>query len=284
MVGKFLERIPLLRRLGPALPTVAVIRLEGVIAMRGQRAINLRRFAGALERGFHLRGLKAVALAINSPGGSPAQSALLFRRIRQLAAERQVPVIAFTEDVAASGGYWLALAADEIYAEDTSLVGSIGVITAGFGFVDAMSRLGIERRLFTAGENKSMLDPFLPEREGDIVRLKNLQRDLHDSFKDLVRERRGAKLKGDEALLFSGEVFVGRRALGLGLVDGLGDIRGVLRGMFGESVRLRAIEPGRQRRFSLARLIPSFGSETGDIVGDLLTRIEERLIWARFGL
>ncbi|HEX4194878.1 MAG TPA: S49 family peptidase [Stellaceae bacterium] len=284
MVGKFLERIPVLRRLGPALPTVAVIRLDGVIAMRGQRAINLRRFAGALERAFHLRGLKAVALAINSPGGSPAQSALLYRRIRQLAAERGVPVIAFTEDVAASGGYWLALAADEIYAEDTSLVGSIGVITAGFGFVDAMSRLGIERRLFTAGENKSMLDPFLPEREGDVVRLKTLQRDLHDSFKDLVRERRGAKLKGDEALLFSGEVFVGRRALGLGLVDGLGDIRGVLRGMFGESVRLRAIEPGRQRRFSLARLIPSFGSETGDIVGDLLTRIEERLIWARFGL
>jgi signal peptide peptidase SppA len=284
MAWKFLERIPVLRRLGPALPTVAVIRLEGVIAMRGQRAINLRRFAGALERAFRLRGLKAVALAINSPGGSPAQSALLFRRIRQLAAERHVPVIAFTEDVAASGGYWLALAADEIYAEDTSLVGSIGVITAGFGFVDAMSRLGIERRLFTAGENKSMLDPFLPEREGDVVRLKTLQRDLHDSFKDLVRERRGAKLKGDEALLFSGEVFAGRRALGLGLVDGLGDIRGVLRGMFGESVRLRAIEPQRQRRFSLARLIPSFGSETGDIVGDLLTRIEERLIWARFGL
>jgi signal peptide peptidase SppA len=255
-----------------------------VIATRGQRAINLRRFAGALERAFHTRGLKAVALAINSPGGSPAQSALLYRRIRQLAAERGVPVIAFTEDVAASGGYWLALAADEIYAEDTSLVGSIGVISAGFGFVDAMGRLGIERRLFTAGENKSMLDPFLPEREGDVARLKTLQRDLHDSFKDLVRERRGAKLKGDEAQLFSGEVFVGRRALGLGLVDGLGDIRGVLRGMFGESVRLRAIEPERQRRFSLARLVPSFGAETGDIVGDLLTRIEERLIWARFGL
>jgi signal peptide peptidase SppA len=267
------------------MPTVAVVRLEGVIAMRGQRAINLRRFAGALERAFKTRGLKAVALAINSPGGSPAQSALLYRRIRQLAAERAVPVIAFTEDVAASGGYWLALAADEIYAEDTSLVGSIGVITAGFGFVDAIGRLGIERRLFTAGENKSMLDPFLPEREGDVARLKTLQRDLHDSFKDLVRERRGAKLKGDEALLFSGEVFAGRRALGLGLVDGLGDIRGVLRGMFGESVRLRAVEPERQRRFSLARLIPSFGAdEASDIAGDLLTRIEERLIWARFGL
>jgi signal peptide peptidase SppA len=284
MVGKFLERVPLLRRLGPALPTVAVIRLEGVIAMRGQRALNLRRFAGALERAFNTRGLKAVALAVNSPGGSPAQSALLYRRIRQLAAERAVPVIAFTEDVAASGGYWLALAADEIYAEDTSLVGSIGVITAGFGFVDAMSRLGIERRLFTAGENKSLLDPFLPEREDDVARLKILQRDLHDSFKELVRERRGAKLKGDEAQLFSGEVFTGRRALGLGLIDGIGELRGVMRGMFGESVQLRPIEPERRRRFALGRLVPFFGAEAGDIAGDLLTRIEERLIWARFGL
>ena len=284
MEMKFLERVPVLRRFGPPIPTVAVIRFEGVIATRSQRALNLRRFAGALERAFKTRGLKAVALAINSPGGSPAQSALLYRRIRQLAAERSVPVIAFTEDVAASGGYWLALAADEIYAEDTSLIGSIGVITAGFGFVEAMSRLGIERRLFTAGDNKSLLDPFLPEREADVARLKTLQRDLHESFKDLVRERRGAKLKGDEALLFSGEVFAGRRALGLGLIDGIGELRGVMRGMFGDTVQLRLIEPDRRRRFALTRLVPSFRADAGDIVGDLLTRIEERLIWARFGL
>jgi signal peptide peptidase SppA len=283
MTVKFLERIPLLRRFGPASPTVAVIRLEGIINTRGQRAINLRRFAGAIERAFKLRGLKAVALAINSPGGSPAQSALVYRRIRQLAAERAVPVIAFTEDVAASGGYWLALAADEIYAEDTSLVGSIGVVTAGFGFVQAMSKLGIERRLFTAGENKSLLDPFLPERDGDVARLKTLQQDLHDSFKDLVRERRGAKLKGDEALLFSGEVFAGRRALGMGLVDGIGEMRGVLRTMFGEDIKLRAVEPER-RRFSLARLARPFGADLSDVAGDLLARIEERMIWARFGL
>jgi signal peptide peptidase SppA len=284
MEMKFLERVPVLRRFGPPVPTVAVIRFEGVIATRSQRALNLRRFAGALERAFKTRGLKAVALAINSPGGSPAQSALLFRRIRQLAAERSVPVIAFTEDVAASGGYWLALAADEIYAEDTSLIGSIGVITAGFGFVEAMNRLGIERRLFTAGDNKSLLDPFLPEREQDVARLKTLQRDLHDSFKDLVRERRGAKLKGDEATLFSGEVFTGRRALGLGLIDGIGELRGVMRGMFGESVRLRLIEADRRRRFALNRLVPAFSIDAGDVAGDLLTRIEERLIWARFGL
>ncbi|HEY3916254.1 MAG TPA: S49 family peptidase [Stellaceae bacterium] len=283
MMPEFLERW--LGRLRPAVPTVAVVRLEGVIGPRaGRRTLNLRRYAGAIDRAFKLRGLKAVALAINSPGGSPAQSALLYRRIRQLAAERAVPVIAFAEDVAASGGYWLALAADEIYAEDTSLVGSIGVVSAGFGFVEAMTRLGIERRLMTAGENKSLLDPFLPERERDIARLKTLQGDLHDSFKDLVRERRGAKLKGDEALLFSGEVFTGRRALGLGLVDGIGELRGIVRGLFGESVRLRPVEPER-RRSLLTRFIPPFGAEAaGDLVGDLIARIEERLTWARFGL
>jgi len=283
MMPEFLERW--LGRFRPVVPTVAVVRLEGVISPRGgRRSLSLRRYAGAIDRAFKLRGLKAVALAINSPGGSPAQSALLYRRIRQLAAERAVPVVAFAEDVAASGGYWLALAADEIYAEDNSLVGSIGVVTAGFGFVEAMTRLGIERRLFTAGENKSLLDPFSPERESDIVRLRTLQQDLHDSFKDLVRERRGAKLKGDEALLFSGEVFSGRRALGLGLVDGIGELRGVVRGMFGEEVRLRAIEPER-RRSLLARFLPSFGADAaGDFVGDLAARIEERLTWARFGL
>ena len=283
MLRALLQWLPL-GRWRPQEPTVAVVRFDGIIGLRGRRGLSLRRYAAALERAFAQRGLKAVALAINSPGGSPAQSALLYRRIRQLAAERAVPVVAFTEDVAASGGYWLALAADEIYAEDTSLVGSIGVVTAGFGFVEAMTRLGIERRLFTAGENKSLLDPFSPERESDIARLKTLQQDLHDSFKDLVRERRGAKLKGDEALLFSGEVFSGRRALGLGLVDGIGELRGVVRGMFGEEVRLRAIEPER-RRSLLSRFIPGFGSEAaGDFVGDLAARIEERMIWARFGL
>jgi signal peptide peptidase SppA len=284
MAAKFWRRLPLIRRFGPAEPTVAVVRFDGVIGLRGRRGLNLLRYAGTLDRAFKLRGLKAVALAINSPGGSPAQSALIYRRIRQLAAEHAVPVLAFAEDVAASGGYWLALAADEIYAEDTSLVGSIGVVSAGFGFVQAMSKLGIERRLVTAGENKSLLDPFLPERESDVERLKTLQRDLHDSFKDLVRERRGVKLKGDEALLFSGEVFTGRRALGMGLVDGIGELRGVLRGLFGETVRLQPVEPER-RRGLLTRFIPSFRAEVaGDIAGDLLSRVEERLIWARFGL
>jgi signal peptide peptidase SppA len=264
-------------------PTVAVLRFEGVIGLRGRRGLSLQRYALAIERAFRMPGLKAVALVVNSPGGSPAQSALLYRRIRQLAAERAVPVIAFAEDVAASGGYWLALAADEIYAEETSLMGSIGVVTAGFGFTEVLARLGIERRLHTAGENKSLLDPFLPEDQRGIERLTALQSDLHDSFKELVRQRRGAKLKGEESMLFSGEVFTGRRALGLGLIDGIGELRGVMRGLFGETVRLRPMVPER-RRFSLARLA-SFGrAELNDLAGDLLTRIEERLFWARFGL
>lgn len=277
-----LRRLPL-GRWRPLESTVAVLRFDGVIGLRGRRGVSLRRYAAALERAFSQRGLKAVALAINSPGGSPAQSALLYRRIRQLAAERAVPVLAFAEDVAASGGYWLALAADEIYAEETSLLGSIGVVTAGFGFVTALGRLGIERRLHTAGAEKSLLDPFLPEEPRDLERLKTLQQDLHDSFKELVRQRRGAKLKGDEAQLFGGEVFTGRRALSLGLIDGIGELRGVIRGLFGDDVRLRMIDPERRRLFWSWLTLPS-RPDVGDVAGDLLARMEERLIWARFGL
>jgi signal peptide peptidase SppA len=282
MPRTLLQRLPL-GRLRPQEPTVAVLRFDGVIGLRGRRGLSLRRYAAALERAFAQRGLKAVALAINSPGGSPAQSALLYRRIRQLAAERAVPVLAFAEDVAASGGYWLALAADEIYAEETSLLGSIGVVTSGFGFVTALGRLGIERRLHTAGENKSLLDPFLPEEPRDLERLETLQRDLHDSFKELVRQRRGGKLKGEEAQLFSGEVFTGRRALSLGLIDGIGELRGVVRGLFGEDVRLRMIDPERRRPF-WTRLPWPGRPDVSDLAGDLVTRLEERLIWARFGL
>jgi signal peptide peptidase SppA len=265
-------------------PTIAVLRFDGVIGLRGRRGLSVRRYAAALERAFAQPGLKAVALAINSPGGSPAQSALLYRRIRQLAAEHAVPVLAFAEDVAASGGYWLALAADEIYAEETSLLGSIGVVTAGFGFVDLLGRLGIERRLYTAGDNKSLLDPFLPEQPQDVERLKTLQQDLHESFKELVRQRRGAKLKGEDAQIFSGEVFAGKRALSLGLIDGIGELRGVLRGLFGEEVRLRLIEPERRRPLWARIALPGRPDVATELVGDLVARVEERLVWARFGL
>jgi signal peptide peptidase SppA len=263
-------------------PVVAVLRFEGVIG-GGRRSISLRRYAGALERAFRHRRLKGVALAVNSPGGAAAQSQLVYRRVRQLADEHGVPVFAFAEDVAASGGYWLALAADEIYAEETSLVGSIGVVSAGFGFAQVLARFGVERRLYTAGESKSMLDPFLPEKSGDVERLGALQRDVHESFKALVHARRGAKLKGGDDALLSGEVFTGRRALELGLIDGIGDLRGVLRQRFGEDVRLKPVEPERRR----LGLLPFRRPRTPDIVdlaAELASFVEERLIWARFGL
>jgi signal peptide peptidase SppA len=281
LVDDLLQKLPVERFRNPP-PQVAVLRLDGLIGPRGPRSLSLRRFAGAIERAFALKNLKAVALAINSPGGSPAQSSLLFRRIRQLAAEKEVPVVAFAEDVAASGGYWLALAADEIFAEDTSLIGSIGVITASFGFTEAMRKLGIQRRVYTAGENKSLLDPFLTEDAKGIERLTNLQREMHETFKDMVRARRGAKLAADETI-FTGEVFTGKRALELGLIDGIGDLRGVMRQRYGEAVKLRAVEPER-RRFALARFALPRRPDVTEVVADLIASVEERLIWARFGL
>jgi signal peptide peptidase SppA len=278
-----LQLVPIERVRNPP-PQVAVLRFDGLIGMRGPRALSLRRFAAAIERAFALRQLKAVALAVNSPGGSPAQSSLLYRRIRQLADEKSIPVIAFAEDVAASGGYWLALAADEIFADETSLLGSIGVISASFGFADALRKFGVQRRLYTAGENKSLLDPFLTEDPKGVERLLALQQDMHESFKELVRRRRNVKLRGEESVLFSGEVFTGRRAFELGLIDGIGDLRGVMRQRFGEEVRLRVIEPERRR----LSLLSFFGlprrPDTLDVFGDLLARLEERLIWARLGL
>jgi signal peptide peptidase SppA len=282
LLDDLLEKLPVERFRNPP-PQVAVLRFDGLIGMRGPRGLSLRRFAAAIERAFALRNVKAVALAINSPGGSPVQSSLLFRRIRQLAQEKRLPVIAFAEDVAASGGYWLALAADEIFAEDTSLVGSIGVITASFGFTEALRKLGVQRRLYTAGESKSLLDPFLAEDPKGIERLTALQRDMHESFKDMVRARRGAKLRGEESALFSGEIFTGRRALELGLIDGIGDIRGTMRQRYGDEVRLRAIEPER-RRFPFPRFGLPRRPDIGEVAADLLARLEERLIWARFGL
>jgi serine protease SohB len=275
-----------LRRLigrGGRVPVVAVLRFHGVIAPRGPRTLSLAEKAEAIERAFALKRVAAVALLINSPGGSPVQSALLHRRIRQLAAEKNVPVLAFTEDVAASGGYWLACAGDEIWAEETSIVGSIGVVTATFGFNEAIRRLGVERRLYTAGERKRLLDPFLEEDPEGVARLKAVQEDMHASFKELVRSRRGGRLAADDATLFNGDIWTGRTALKLGLVDGIGELRGVLRARFGDRVRLSSVEPRRRRRW-----LPSIPFRARrdplDLVGDLLALIEERLVWSRFGL
>src|SRR5204863_7904768 len=231
---ELLKLLPIERLRNPP-PVVAVVRLDGVIGPRQWRtAMSLASHAAALERAFATKRLGGVALAINSPGGSPVQSALLFRRIRQLAEEKGVPVFAFAEDVAASGGYWLALAGDEIFSEETSLLGSIGVISASFGFSQLIGRLGVDRRLHTAGERKSLLDPFLPENPSDVARLTALQQDIHRTFKEHVCRRRAGKIDAADETLFSGDVLTGRMALERGLVDGIGGLRAVVRSRYGE--------------------------------------------------
>jgi signal peptide peptidase SppA len=264
------------------IPVVAVVRLSGVITPLGtlRGGLSLTGLAPLLDRAFSLGGLKAVALAINSPGGSAAQSSLIARRIRDLAAEKKVPVFAFAEDVAASGGYWLATAADEIYADEASIIGSIGVISAGFGFQDLLQRVGIERRVHTAGPRKSMLDPFRAEDAADVARLEALQRDIHEMFKAQVRQRRGGRLKAEDDVLFSGEFWTGRRALELGLLDGVGDMRTVLRSRFGDKVKLQVV--GARRGWLSRRM--GLGSWAEQWAADLVAAVDERAHWSRFGL
>jgi signal peptide peptidase SppA len=265
-------------------PVVAVLRFEGVIMSRARRdGVSLASHAAAIERAFRVSNLVAVAVVVNSPGGSAVQSALLFRRIRELADEKRVPVVAFAEDVAASGGYWLALAGDEIFSEETSILGSIGVISASFGFSQLIDRLGVERRLHTAGDRKSMLDPFLPQNPSDVQRLTVLQQDIHRAFKEHVQRRRAGKIDTSDESLFNGDVLTGRMALNRGLVDGIGELRGVMRARYGDKVKLRSFAAER-RRWSLWRRLPFTAREPVDAIGDVADWIEARLLWARFGL
>jgi signal peptide peptidase SppA len=287
MLQGLLDRLPLGNLRVPS-PQVAVLRLHGVIGPLGplRDGLTLAALAGPLQRAFSLKPLTAVALALNSPGGAPTQTALIAGRIRQLAEEKKVPVFAFVEDVAASGGYWLATAADEIFATETSILGSIGVISASFGFHELIKRLGIRRRLYTAGERKSLLDPFLAEDPEDVERLKAIQRELHEAFKAQVRARRAGKLRGEEAALFNGDVWTGRRALELGLVDALGELRPILRQRYGEKVRLKPI--GRERSWLRRRLglgaLAAAASSPGEWSAEMLAALEARAMWARFGL
>jgi serine protease SohB len=271
------------------IPVVPVVRLSGVIGATTpmRPGLMLSNTARALERAFETRNARAVALIINSPGGSPAQSHLIFRRIRQLAAEKNLPVIAFIEDVGASGGYMLACAADEIICDPFSIVGSIGVVGGSFGFPKLMEKLGVERRLYTSGERKAMLDPFQPEKPEDVKRIKAIQKDIHEHFIALVEERRGSKLKNSEKkTLFSGEFWTAQTAIEFGLADSIGDLRSTLRERYGEKVRMPLIST--ERTF-FGRKIPGFTSlenltRQPGLVADLLVAVEERAWWSRYGL
>lgn len=271
-------------------PVVAVVRLQGVITSTSpavsRPTISLQNVESALTRAFGHDRLSAVALAINSPGGSATQSALVADRIRELAAEKNVPVLAFCEDVAASGGYWLACAADEIYAHQTSMVGSVGVISASFGVNNLLERIGVERRVYTAGEQKLRLDPFRPEQEDDVRWLKGIQQDLHGQFADWVRERRGSAIADAGEQLFTGEVWTGQKAKELGLVDGLGNLRSVVKRKYPDA-HVVPVEPKKQL---LARLgvggpgVGVGGSAAPALVQSVLDSVEHRVQWSRFGL
>jgi signal peptide peptidase SppA len=274
-------------------PVVSVVPLAGTIGRLGplQRGLSLTGLAGPLERAFRRSGVRAVAIVVNSPGGSPVQAALIARRIRQLAAEHEMPVYAFAEDVAASGGYWLLTAGDQIWADESSIIGSIGVVSGGFGFHGVLNRLGIERRLYASGEHKVGLDPFQPEKPGEIEHLRSILDDTHEAFRKQVRDRRSGKLKGNEDELFSGRFWAGRAALDLGLIDGLGDVRSVMRERFGDKVRLQLIGDGRRwwrRRLGLPSVRPAISGfcdwTLADGAAQLIAAIEERLMWSRFGL
>ncbi|WP_227270090.1 S49 family peptidase [Roseobacter weihaiensis] len=254
-------------------PTVAVIRLAGVISASGRGVLNNASLAPVIEKAFVRGKPAAVVLEVNSPGGSPVQSSLIGARIRRLAEEKEVPVIAFVEDVAASGGYWLAAAADEIYADDSSVVGSIGVISASFGAHEFLTRQGIERRVYTAGKSKSMLDPFRPENAEDVARLKGLLEDIHTNFKHHISTRRGGKLPEDQDL-FTGEIWLARRAVELGLIDGIGHLKPMMKERFGDKVKFR--------RYSVRKpFLSRFGARVFD---DALHAVEERSAFAQFGL
>ncbi len=272
------------------LPVVPVVRLSGVIgaAVPLRPGLTLAGVARNLERAFAVRNARAVAVLINSPGGSPTQSHLIFRRIRALADEKKIPVFTFIEDVGASGGYMLACAGDEILADDFSIVGSIGVVGGTFGFPKLMKKLGVERRLYTAGERKVMLDPFLPEQPEDLKRIKAIQKDVHQHFIDLVKGRRAGKLKGAEATLFSGEFWTAPVALELGLIDAIGDMRAVLRARYGDKVRTPLVASERRLfGFKLpgATLIEGFDALAREgLTAEAISTLEARALWARYGL
>jgi signal peptide peptidase SppA len=290
LVDRLKEYVP--ARLRRDAAVVPVVRLSGVIgAVTPLRpGMTLAAVAKMLERAFGTKNAKAVALVINSPGGSPVQSRQIYLRIRQLAGEKKLPVLVFVEDVAASGGYMIACAGDEIFCDPSSILGSIGVVGGSFGFQEMIKKIGVERRLYTAGEHKATLDPFLPENPDDVARLKAIQREIHAIFIALVKDSRGARLKGTDDLLFTGEYWAGETSVSLGLADGIGDLRSTLRARYGEKVLTPVIAPASGMLAGLlGRRSPGAGSLAaldgiGGLPDDLISALEMRAIWAKFGL
>lgn len=280
-IRNFLSKLPIEALANPA-PVVSVLPLEGVIGSSGRfsSAINLANLEEKITAAFEVYNAKAVAITINSPGGSPVQSELIVMRIRELSKEKDIPVYAFAEDVAASGGYMLSLAADEIYAHQASIVGSIGVINAGFGYPGAIEKLGIERRVYTAGESKSLMDPFKPEVEKDVKLMKALLKEVHDFFKTFVKEARGDKLKGVQKTLFSGQVWNGEEATKLGLIDGVGDMRSVMKDKLGDDVKFKRIKEEK----SFLKGMLGMRMNKSSIADDAIKTLETRSEWGRFGL
>ncbi|MCB9993323.1 MAG: S49 family peptidase [Hyphomicrobiaceae bacterium] len=268
--------------LGRGGPVVPAVRLYGAIAA-GDRPnrINIETVNPLLEQAFKIKSAPAVAIVINSPGGSAVQSRLVSKRIRELADRHEKPALVFVEDVAASGGYFIAVAGDEIFADPSSIVGSIGVIMATFGFEEAIKKLGISRRLYTAGKNKSTLDPFLPEKKEDVERIKTYELDIHQVFIDWVKAHRGARLTAPDDELFTGEFWTATRGLDMGLIDGIGDIYEVVRNRFGDDAKIKWMKR-RRPLFSLSGF--GLGSSASSIAGDLAAEVEDRALWARFGL
>jgi len=290
LIDRLMEFVP--ARLRRGVPVVPVVRLSGVIgAVTPLRpGMSLTGVAKMLERAFATKNAKAVALMINSPGGSPVQSRQIYLRIRQLAAEKKLPVLVFVEDVAASGGYMIACAGDEIFCDPSSILGSIGVVGGAFGFQDLIKKIGVERRLYTAGEHKAMLDPFLPEDPEDVARVKALQREIHAIFIGLVKQSRSGRLKGADHVLFTGEYWAGETSVSLGLADAIGDLRSTLRARFGDKVLTPVIAPATGmlsnllgRKSAGAGTLTSLDGIAG-LPDELISALETRAIWAKFGL
>src|SRR6478609_1534519 len=289
LVDRLMEFLPARLRRGTVV--VPVVRLSGVIgAVTPLRpGMSSSGVAKMLERAFATKNAKAVALVINSPGGSPVQSRQIYLRIRQLAAEKKLPVLVFVEDVAASGGYMIACAGDEIFCDPSSILGSIGVVGGSFGFQDLIKKIGVERRLYTAGEHKATLDPFLPENPDDVARLKVIQREIHATFIELVKASRGSRLKGADDVLFTGEYWAGETSVSLGLADAVGDLRSTLRARYGDKVLTPVIAPASGMLAGLlGRRSPGAGSLAAldgiaALPDGLISALETRAIWAKFG-